>query len=186
VRRREDQHPGAGAGAADHGGGAGQPERRDPEYLRHGTRCLLATLVVPTGQVIGSVTAHRAPWDFVRHIRDVVVRFPDVRRFHWVMDNLNTHSTFELCQYLGRLSGVWETRPKLRTGAQRRSFLADPRHRHVVPFTPTHGSWLNQVEIWFGVLSRRLLRRGEFRSVEEWAERILAFIESYDRPHAHP
>lgn len=164
----------------------GRPERRDPEYIRHGTRCLIASLVVPTGQVIGSVTEQRATWDFVRHIRDVVVQFPWVVRFHWVMDNLNTHWTFELCQYLGKLSGGWDSRPNLKTGPQRRSFLTDGSHKHVVHYTPKHGSWLNQVEIWFGVLSRRLLRRGEFRSVQELAARLLAFIEYYDRHDAHP
>jgi transposase len=164
----------------------GRVELQEFEYLRHGTRCLLATLVVPTGQVVGSVTERRATWDFIRHVRDVVVRFPEAKRIHWVMDNLNTHWTFKLCQYLGRLSGVWEDRPKLRTGAQRRAFLTDSSHKHVVHYTPKHGSWLNQIEIWFGVLTRRLLRRGEFRSVVELAERILAFIEHYDRHHAHP
>jgi transposase len=167
-------------------GKPGTPERRDPEYIRHGTRCLLATLVVPTGQVIGSVTEHRGTWDFVRHIRDVVVQFPDVQRFHWVMDNLNTHYTVKLCQYLGRLSGVWETRPPLRTGAQRRAFLTDTGHTHVVHYTPKHGSWLNQIEIWFGVLNRRLLRRGDFHSAEELAERVREFIAYYDRHYAHP
>ena len=104
------------------------------------------------------------------------------------MDNLNTHWTAKLCQYLAREEGevVWQGRPALRTGAQRRAFLTNPGHKHVVHYTPKHGSWLNQVEIWFGVLTRRLLRRGEFVSVQELAERILAFIEHYDRHHAHP
>ena len=164
----------------------GREERQDYEYLRHGTRCLIATRVVATGQVIGSVTARRGRWDFVRHIRDVVQLFPGVKRFHWVMDNLNTHYTFELCQYLGKLSGVWERRPELRTGAQRRAFLQDRGHRHVIHFTPRHGSWLNQVELWFGLLSRRLLRRGEFRSVAELAERIVEFIAYYNRHWAYP
>jgi transposase len=164
----------------------GRPERRDPEYIRHGTRCLLASLVVPTGQVLGSVTQQRGTWDFVRHVRDVVVQLPEQTRYHWVMDNLNTHYTWELCQYLGKLSGVWDDRPSLKTGAQRRAFLTNPSHRHVVHYTPKHGSWLNQIEIWFGVLSRRLLRRGEFRSVQDLAAQILAFMEYYDRHDAHP
>jgi DDE superfamily endonuclease len=164
----------------------GQVERREFEYRRHGTRCLLASLVVPTGQVVGSVTRQRATWDFVRHVRDVVVAFPEVEKFHWVMDNLNTHWTFALCQYLGKLSGVWETRPPLRTGAQRRAFLTDSSHKHVVHYTPKHGSWLNQIEIWFGVLTRRVLQRGEFRSAEELAQRILEYITHYNRHQAHP
>ena len=112
--------------------------------------------------------------------------FPDIKRFHWVMDNLNTHWTFALCQYLGKLSQAWDNRPKLRTGAQRRAFLTDPSHKHVVHFTPKHGSWLNQVEIWFGVLSRRLLRRGEFRSAAELATRIVEFMVYYNCQEAHP
>ena len=167
-------------------GKPGVPERRDPEYIRHGTRCLIASLVVPTGQVVGSVTAQRKTWDFVRHIRDVVVQFPDVQRFHWVLDNLNTHYTYELCQYLGKLSGVWDERPPLRTGAQRRAFLSDASHRHVVHYTPTHGSWLNQIEIWFGVLNRRLLRRSSFASVEELAACVRAFLTHYNEHEAHP
>jgi hypothetical protein len=134
----------------------GQEERRDPEYLRHGTRCLLATLVVPTGQVLGSVTERRGRWDFVRPVRDVVEQFPTAERFHWVMDNLNTHYTWELCQYLGKLSGVWQSRPRLRTGAQRRAFLTNPEHKHVVHYTP------------------------------KLAARIKEFIAYYDLHDAHP
>lgn len=164
----------------------GQDERRDYEYIRHGTRCLIGSRVVATGQVIGSVTAERKTWDFVRHIRDVVESFPQATKFHWVMDNLNTHWTFELCQYLGKLSNAWEDRPSLRTGAARRAFLTDPSHKHVVHFTPKHGSWMNQIEIWFGVLSRQLLRRGEFRSTAELTEGIQKFIAYYNCHLAFP
>jgi transposase len=164
----------------------GQVERRDYEYIRHGTCCLIASRVVATGQVLGSVTEHRRSWDFVRHIRDVVAAFPEVHKFHWVMDNLNTHFSFELCRYLGKESGGWEDRLPLRTGTERRVFLSDPGHKHVVHYTPRHGSWLNQIEIWFGVLSRRLLRRGDFHSVAELAERITAFITYYNCHLAYP
>ena len=166
----------------------GQIERREYEYVRHGTRCLIGSLVVPTGQVLGSVTARRGRWDFVRHIRDVVEQFPQVKKFHWVMDNLNTHWTLELCRYLAFESGCWikGQEKELRTGAKRRAFLTGGCGRHVVHFTPKHGSWLNQIEIWFGVLSRRVLRRGDFASATDMAQKILAYIAHYNAHFAHP
>jgi hypothetical protein len=166
----------------------GRIERRASEYRRHGTRCLIGSLVVPTGQVLASVTARRGRWDFVRHIRDVVVQFPHIKRFHWVMDNLNTHWTFELCRYLAVDSGCWNGGKgwRLKTGQQRRQFLTSGCERHVVHFTPKHGSWLNQIEIWFGVLSSRVLRRGNFTSVEDLTKKILSFIAHYNIHHAHP
>src|SRR5205807_76859 len=102
--------------------------------------------------------------------------------------NLTTHWTLELCRYLAReeADALWDARPPLRTGAQRRAFLQDPAHKHVVYFTPKHGSWLNQIEIWFGVLTRRVLRRGEFRSAEELAQRIVEYMAHYNRHQAHP
>jgi DDE superfamily endonuclease len=167
-------------------GRPGQIERREFEYRRHGTRCLIGSLIVPTGQVIGSVTAHRGRWDFVRHIRDVVEMFPQVKRFHWVMDNLNTHWTFELCRYLAVDAGCWDKGRRLRTGKERRAFLTGGCPRHVIHFTPKHGSWLNQIEIWFGVLSRRVLRRGDFPSLEDLARKILEYIAYYNAHQAHP
>ena len=164
----------------------GRDERRDYEYVRHGTRCLTASRVVATGEVLGAVTEQRGTWDFVRHIRDVVEHFPAATKFHWVMDNLNTHWTFQLCQYLGQLSNVWDDRPSLRTGKARRAFLTDPSHKHVVHFTPKHGSWMNQIEIWFGVLVRQLLRRGEFRSTNELSDCIQQWITYYNGQLAYP
>ncbi len=166
----------------------GRVERREFEYRRHGTRCLIGSLVVPTGQILGSVTARRGRWDFVRHIRDVVVQFPHVKRFHWVMDNLNTHWTLELCRYFAVESGCWVKgqEKRLRTGKERRALLTSGCGRHVVHFTPKHGSWLNQIEIWFGVLSRRVLRRGDFTSVADLTKKILAYIAYYNAHFAHP
>jgi transposase len=166
----------------------GQIERQEFEYIRHGTRCLIGSLVVPTGQIIGSVTAQRGKWDLVRHIRDVVEKFPHIKRFHWVMDNLNTHWTLELCRYLAVDSGCWSKGQEklLRTGKERRSFLTTGCERHVVHFTPKHGSWLNQIEIWFGVLNRRVLRRGDFSSLADLTRKILEYIAYYNAHFAHP
>jgi len=102
------------------------------------------------------------------------------------MDNLNTHGNLALCRLIARLSGVRFEPKKLRTGAQRRAFLTDPDHKHVLHFTPKHGSWLNQIEIWFGVLQRRTIRRGNFHSKAELARKILDYIVYYNTHHAHP
>ncbi len=168
----------------------GRPQRREPEYIRHGTRCLLATFVVPTGLVYGDVTAQRTNEDYRRHIRHAVDwlgrHYGDRTKYHWVMDNLNTHWSLPICELFARLNGV-PFRPKsLQRGPQRRAFLQDAEHRHVVHFTPKHGSWLNQVELWFGILQRRVLRRGNFTSKAELARRILAYIEYYNTCKAHP
>jgi hypothetical protein len=164
----------------------GRPERREFEYIRHGTRCLIGSLLVPTGQIIGDVSARRASRDFCRHLRHVAAQFPDAQRFHWVMDNLNTHWNLDLCRCLARLSGVRFEPKRLKTGAQRRAFLSDPEHKHVIHFTPKHGSWLNQIEIWFSVLARRVIRRGNFASKADLARKILAYIAYYNEHHAHP
>jgi len=164
----------------------GEPARREFEYIRHGTRCLIATLVVPTGHVVGDVLAHRTSADFCRHIRHVAKQFPDIQRFHWVMDNLNTHWSLDLCRTIARLSRVPFDPRSLKTGSQRRAFLTSPEHKHVIHYTPKHGSWLNQIEIWFGVLQRRLLRRGEFKSKKDLTEQLLRYLDYYDAHWAHP
>jgi hypothetical protein len=163
-----------------------QPERREFEYIRHGTRCLIASLLVPTGQIFGDVSARRGSRDFCRHLRLTAAQFPDARRYHWVMDNLNTHWNLSMCRCIAQLSGVKFEPKKLRTGAQRRAFLTDPEHKHVIHYTPKHGSWLNQIEIWFGVLQKRVLRRGNFVSKADLTRRILAYIAYYNENLAHP
>ena len=164
----------------------GRPERREFEYIRHGTRCLIASLLVATGQILGDVSGRRASLDFCRHLQHVAEQFPNARRFHWVMDNLNTHWNLTLCRRIARLSGVPFEEKKLRTGAQRRAFLTDPEHKHVIHFTPKHGSWLNQIEIWFGVLQRRVIRRGNFRSKADLTRKIVDYISYYNENLAHP
>jgi len=179
IQALERKHPGRPLAT-------GRPERREFEYIRHGTRCLIASLLVPTGQIIGDVSARRTSRDFGRHLQHVAEQFPDAQRFHWVMDNLNTHWNLALCRRIARLSGVPFEPKQLRTGTQRRAFLTDPDHKHVLHFTPKHGSWLNQIEIWFGVLQRRVIRRGNFRSKADLARKILEYIVYYDTHLAHP
>ena len=91
-----------------------------------------------------------------------------MQRYDWVMDNLNTHWSLDVCRLVARWCKVPFEPHKLKTGPQRRAFLTDPSHRHVFHFTPKHGSWLNQAELFFGVLHRRFLARGSFTSAKDF------------------
>lgn len=164
----------------------GKRERREHEYIRHGTRVLINSLVVATGQLAWTIGATRKTTDFVAHLKHVYQSLPRIARADWIMDNLNTHWSLEVCRLVARWCKIPFEPKKLQTGAQRRAFLGDPTHRHVFHFTPKHGSWLNQAELFFGVLHRRFLARGSFRSVKEFAARLERFLQEYNTRHAHP
>jgi hypothetical protein len=163
----------------------GHPEKREFEYIRHGTRTLITSFVVPTGEVVWDLGPTRTSADFAQHIGHVACHFHPYSGFDWVVDNLNTHWSMEVCEWVAAFSDVSFNPWQLRTGRQRRAFLSDPTHKHVFHFTPKHGSWLNQVELWFSVLSRRFVKRGDFAGVTEFEQRLRAFLEEYNRCHAH-
>jgi hypothetical protein len=164
----------------------GHLEKREFEYIRHGTRALLTTFCVPTGQVVWDVGPTRTSVDWVRHLDHAARQFPSMKRFDWVVDNLNTHWSLDVCRWVAEGGGLRFDARALRTGRQRRAFLSDPSHQHVFHFTPLHGSWLNQVELFFSVLSRRFLKRGDFPSAAAFEERLQTWLESYNHHHAHP
>ncbi len=164
----------------------GHPERREFEYIRHGTRALLTTFCVPTGQVVWNLGPTRTSVDWVRHLDHVATQFPLMKRFDWVVDNLNTHWSSGVCQWVARRSGIRVASNAFQTGRERRTFLSDPSHKDVFHFTPIHGSWLNQVELFFSVLSRRFLKRGDFAGAAEFEGRIRTWLTTYNRDHAHP
>lgn len=136
---------------------AGKPVRRDFEYRRNGTAVLFAGLNVHDGDVAGWVTDSTRSENFVEFLGDLVALTPTGMELHCIVDNLSAHFTPLVENFL-------EAHPHV--------FLHN---------TPTHASWLNQVELFFSILERRLLRHGEFSSVGELADRIIAFIEDYNR-----
>jgi len=164
----------------------GKPAKREFEYIRHGTRCLLTTFCVPTGEVVWDVGQTRTSLDWVAHLRHVEEHFSGWKGYDWVVDNLNTHWSLEVCRLVAAWCKVAVVEKELRTGAQRRAFLSNPEHPHVFHFTPLHGSWLNQVELFFSVFARRFLKRGDFVSAAEFEERLQQWLEDYNDRHAHP
>jgi hypothetical protein len=164
----------------------GQPEKREHAYIRHGTRALRASLVVPTGPVVWNLGATRTSADFVAHLTPVVQQLPDMNRYDWVVENLNTHWSLAVCRLLAQWCQVPCVANDLHRGGQRRAFLSDPSHKPGFHFTPRHGSWLHQVELWFSVLARRFLKRGDCSSAQDFAARLSDYLEVYNTHQAHP
>jgi transposase len=138
---------------------AGHAEQRTHDYVRHGTTTLFAALEIATGQVTGLCKNRHRHQEFLAFLKHLARAYPD-RELHLIMDNYATHK-----------------RPEIKT------WLADnPRiHAH---FTPTSGSWLNLVEVWFSIIERQAIRRGTFTSVRDLMIKIRAFINGWnDRKH---
>ena len=168
--------------------------RREFEYIRHGTLCWFINFDVVTGQVVEpSWGTTRTEEDALAHIQRLVASDPEARKWHIILDNLNTHQSEGLVRWIAELEGVGPqalgVKGKsgiLQSMASRAAFLHDPTHKVVLYYTPKHASWMNQVEIWLSILVRKLLKRGNFRSVDDLRDQILAFIAYYNRTMAKP
>jgi transposase len=170
----------------------GLVERREFEYMRHGTQTLIANFEVATGKVIASsIGPTRTEEDFVVHIVRTIEIAP-AAEWIFIVDQLNTHQSESLVRLVVERCGIEAelgTKGKvgvLESMATRATFLQDPSHRIRFVYTPKHSSWLNQVEIWFSILVRRLLKRASFSSVVELRQRVLAFIDYFNTIMAKP
>jgi transposase len=170
----------------------GQPERREYEYVRHGTQCLTANLEVGTGQILSPTLGRtRKSEDFQQHVAQTVASDPEAE-WIFICDNLNTHSSESLVRWVAEACGIKQNlgrkayRGVLHTQRSRARFLSDPQHRIRFVYLPKHTSWLNQIEQWFSNLARRVLKRGNFPSLSKLCDRIRAYIDYFNQFFAHP
>ena len=173
----------------------GQVAKREFEYIRHGTLCLIANFDVVTGEVISpTVGPTRTEEDFLEHIKRTVSLHPG-SRWRIVVDQLNTHWSASLVRWVIAMEGleidaetlgVKGKSGVLKNQATRKAFLTSSDRRIRFVYVPKHSSWLNQVEIWFSILTRRVLKRGNFKSLSALRDRLLSFIEYFNRTLAKP
>jgi hypothetical protein len=165
----------------------GRPERREFEYKRHGTLSPIVNFDIVTGQVIApSIGPTRTEADFAAHIARTIDSDPEAV-WVFVADQLNTHQSESLVRLVAHHCGVVEDLGVkgetgiLRSQTSRAAFLSDEAHRIQFVYVPKHTSWLNQVEIWFSILVRRVIKRGNFSSVDDLRQRILDFIAYFNQ-----
>jgi transposase len=172
--------------------GSIERQGQEHEYKRHGTRCLFANYEVATGKVIApSIGETRTNKDFATHIQKTIATDPGAG-WIFIVDQLNIHQSEALVKLVAKECAIeLELDSKgnlklMKAMASRRTFLQNPTHRIRFVYTPKDTSWLNQVELWFSILVRRLIKRGSFTSVEDLGERIFEFIEYFNQTMAKP
>jgi transposase len=168
--------------------------RREFEYIRHGTLSWFINFDVVTGHVLepsGGPT--RTEEDALAHLQRLIASDPKATKWHLVLDNLNIHQSESLVYWVAEREGIAaETlgvKGKsgiLQSMESRAAFLHNPTHQIVFSYTPKHASWMNQVEIWLSILMRKLLKRGNFLSLDDLRDQILAFIDYYNHTMAKP
>jgi len=170
----------------------GFEERIEFEYKRNGTLCLIANWDVVQGRIVApSIGPTRTEEDFAAHVQRTIDTDPD-GTWIFIVDQLDTHMSEKLVHLVAARCeldddlGVKGKSGVLERKATRKAFLEDSKHRIRLVYTPRHTSWLNQIECWFSILVRRLLKRSSFRSLDELKTKVLAFIGYFNAVLAKP
>jgi hypothetical protein len=170
----------------------GDPEKQEFEYERHGTQTLIINLEVATGQIIApTIGDRRTEMDFAQHIARTIAT-DSSGGWVFVVDQLNVHLSETLVRVIAAECdiecplGVKGKHGILQSMATRQAFLSNSEHRIHFVYVPKHASWLNQIELWFSILVRRLLKRASFTSVADLKQRVLDFINYFNSVLAKP
>lgn len=171
----------------------GCPILMEYEYIRHGTTCLFGNWDVVNGELLcPKISPTRDEVDFVDNISTVVATDPDAG-WVFVVDNLNIHCSEGLVRFVARQERI----PEATLGIKGRSgilksmktrveFLTARAHRIRFVYLPKHSSWLNQIEIVFGIIQRKVMRHGNFKSLEDLQDKLKQFVEYYNKTFARP
>jgi transposase len=170
----------------------GKPLAREFEYQRNGTQTLIAAMNVATGVVYAQCGDTRTEEDFCNFIQTLVELNPTHGVYHIVCDQLNTHKSESLVRFISDYCqldidlGVKGKTGHLQSMQTREAFLCDTHHSIVFHYTPKHASWMNQIEIWFGILAKKVIKRGNFTSKADLKNRLLAFVDYFNQTMAKP
>jgi len=163
-----------------------QVERREFNYIRHGTQVLTGNIHLATGKLITPTIADtRTEADFAEHITRLIQSDPDAG-FVILCDQLNTHKSESLVRLIAKVladdqvlgeKGKWGILKNMET---RQAYLSDLGHRIRFIYTPKHCSWFNPIEVWFSILNRHVLSRGNFTSIQDLTQKIQRYIAYYN------
>lgn len=164
----------------------GHVKKREYEYKRHGTKNLIAGFAVATGEVVGRCYNRNRNNEFRDFLENAYRQYKDFRKLLIIADNYRTHTHINTCLLVARLCDIEIDERGLKTLKQRIDFMKRTDKRIVFHFLPKHASWLNQIEIWFGILEKKVIRRGNFPSTNNMENKIMNFMNLEWNPNAHP